>query len=152
MDESTSSQVRMLIKEQPVTDNSDFQVGCSSPSLDVRAQLESMRSMQDGWLEGGGVAPSVGGLDWLEEAFARHFPEGSPRPYLYPTEAGGVQAEWSLSPWRVALEIDLQSRCGNWFALNLETDDVDERRLRCDEASDWQWLVRRIHRLSRGLA
>ena len=119
--------------------------------LGIRTQLDSMRTMKDGWLEGGGVAPSPGGLDWLDEAFARHYPEGSPRPHLYPTEDGGVQAEWSLTHWRVSLEINLKSRCGNWFALNLETDDVDERQLRCDEASHWQWLVRRIHDLSRGL-
>ena len=119
--------------------------------LGIRSQLDSMRTMKDGWLEGGGVAPSVGGLDWLDEAFARHYPEGSPRPHLYPTEDGGVQAEWSLTHWRVSLEINLKSRCGNWFALNLETDDVDERQLRCDEASHWQWPVRRIHDLSRGL-
>ena len=116
---------------------------------DIRSQLDSMRNMEDGWLEGGGVAPRAGGLDWLDEAFARHYPEGSPRPHLYPTEEGGVQAEWSLSHWRVSLEINLESRCGNWFALDLETDDVDERQLRCDEASDWQWLVRQLHGLSR---
>ena len=48
------------------------------PGLDIRRQLDSMRTMKNGWLEGGGVAPSVGGLDWLDEAFARHYPEGSP--------------------------------------------------------------------------
>lgn len=115
-----------------------------SASLGIRTQLASLRNMEEGWLEGGGIAPSREGLDWLVETFAGSYPEDSPRPHLYPTEDGGVQAEWSLSHWRVSLEIDLQSRCGNWFALNLETDNADERQLRCDEASDWQWLVRRI--------
>ena len=119
--------------------------------LNIRSQLDSMRTMKDGWLEGGGVAPSPGGLDWLAEAFARHYPEGSPQPYLYPTEEGGVQAEWSPSHGRVSLEINLESRCGNWFALNPETDNADERQLRCDEASDWQWLARRIHGMSPGI-
>ena len=61
--------------------------------LDIRSQLDSMRTMKDGWLEGGGVAPSPGGLDWLAQVFATHYPDDCPRPYLYPTEAGGVQAE-----------------------------------------------------------
>ena len=119
--------------------------------LDIRSQLDSMRTMKDGWLEGGGAAPSPRGLDWLAEVFARHYPEGSPHPYLYPTEEGGVQAEWSPSHGRVSLEINLESRRGNWFALNLETDNADERQLRCDEASDWRWLVRRIDRMSPGI-
>ena len=119
--------------------------------IDIRSQLDSMRTMKDGWLEGGGAAPSPGGLDWLAEVFARHYPEGSPRPYLYPTEEGGVQAEWSPSHGRVSLEINLESRRGNWFALSLETDNADERQLRCDEASDWRWLVRRIDRMSPGI-
>ena len=123
----------------------------ASVSLSIRAQLDSMRNMGDGWLEGAGIAPKADGLDWLAETFRLKFPDDAPRPHLYPTEEGGVQAEWSLAHWRVSLEINLQTRCGNWFALNLETDDADERQLRCDEASDWHWLVRRIHALSQGL-
>lgn len=110
-----------------------------------------MRNMDDGWLEGGGVAPSADGLDWLAETLESNLGEDSPRPYLYPTEDGGVQAEWSLSNWRVSLDINLQSRSGDWFALNLETDNAEEREFRCDKVSDWQWLVRRIHDMSRGL-
>ena len=139
----------MLIEQEPLIEED---AAVSGPARsDIRVQLDSMRDMEDGWLEGIGVAPSAGGLDWLSETFRLHYPDRAPRPHLYPTEEGGVQAEWSLAHWRVSLEINLQSRCGNWFALNLETDDADERQLRCDEASDWQWLVRRIHELSRGL-
>ena len=141
----------MLIKEQSLAEEAEADRGFDSPSLDLTVQLDSMRNLKDGWLEGGGVAPSASGLDWLAGALARHYPEGSPRPYLYPTEDGGVQAEWSFTCWCGSLEIDLNSRCGNWFALNLETDSAEERQLRCDEPADWQWLVRRIHDMSRGL-
>lgn len=123
----------------------------ASSSIGIRDQLHSMRSLKDGWLDGGGIAPCSEGLDWLAEAFGRYYPEDSPRPYLYPTEEGGVQAEWSLAHQRISLEINLESRYGDWFSLDLETDKADERQLRCDKPSDWQWLVRRIQDLSRGV-
>lgn len=138
----------MLIEEERLVQEDD---PVSAPaSLRIRAHLDSMRNLADGWLEGAGIAPSAAGLDWLAEAFARQYPEESPRPYLYPTAEGGVQAEWSFECWRVSLEINLKSHRGNWFALDLETDSAEERELRCDETPDWQWLVRRIHDMSRG--
>lgn len=139
----------MLIEEERSAQEDD--PVSASASLRIRARLDSMRNLEDGWLEGAGIAPNVGGLDWLAEAFARQYPEQTPRPYLYPTAEGGVQAEWSFTGWRASLEVDLSSHGGNWFALNLETDSAEERQLRCDEAADWQWLVRRIHDMSRGL-
>ena len=110
-----------------------------------------MRTMKDGWFEGGGAAPSPGGLDWLAQVFATYYPDDCPRPYLYPTEDGGVQAEWSLEQWTVSWGINLESRSGDWFALNRKTDQAVEKPLRCDEASDWRWLVQQIRELSRGL-
>ena len=121
------------------------------PGIDIRSQLDSMRTMKDDWLEGGGAAPSPGGLDWLAQVFATYYPDDCPRPYLYPTEDGGVQAEWSLEQWTVSWDINLESRSGDWFALNRKTDQAVEKPLRCDEASDWRWLVQQIRELSRGL-
>ena len=119
--------------------------------IDIRSQLDSMRTMKDDWLEGGGAAPSPGGLDWLAQVFRAYYPDDCPRPYLYPTEDGGVQAEWSLEQWTVSWGINLESRSGDWFALNRKTDQAVEKPLRCDEASDWRWLVQQIRELSRGL-
>lgn len=139
----------MLIEQEPLIEENAAVSGAARS--EIPAQLDSMRDLDNGWLEGSGLAPKADGLDWLAETFRLNYPDDAPRPHLYPTEEGGVQAEWSLAHWRVSLEINLQTRCGNWFALNLETDDVDERQLRCDETPDWQWLVRRIHDLSQGL-
>ena len=52
----------MLIEEQRLLVEEDNAV--SSPaSLDIRTQLDSMRNMEDGWLEGGGIAPNADRLD-----------------------------------------------------------------------------------------
>ena len=119
-------------------------------SLDVGLQLDGMRSMKAGWLEGAGLAPTNAGLDWLTGVFDRHFPENAPSPHLYPTETGGVQAEWSLGPNEVTFEVDLKTHRGEWHALNMETDAVSERTLNCDSNDDWGWLAAEIETMNRG--
>ena len=68
----------------------------------IGSQLDQLRLLKDGWLEGEGLSPPEAGLDWLRSAFDRHFPEEAPLPHLYPTETGGVQAEWSIGSMRSA--------------------------------------------------
>lgn len=117
----------------------------AQPTLDIRAQLDELRLLKDGWLEGEGLSPPATGLAWLQHAFARHFPDGAPPPHLYPTETGGVQAEWSIGSMEISLDLNLDTRSGEWHALDTEAGEVEERTLDGDDDSrDWKWLARRI--------
>ena len=107
-------------------------------------QLDKLRLLQDGWLDGFGKAPSGAGLIWLREAFEYNYPDELPVPHLYPTEAGGVHAEWSLDPNEITLDVNLGTRLGEWHVLNMTSDDATERKLNFNDAADWQWLVDRI--------
>ena len=100
--------------------------------------------MEDGWLDGQGCAPDRDGLAWLAERFERNWPSDLPSPYLYPTVEGGVQAEWSLPPVEVSLEIDLATRTGEWHALNLVTGAEETRACDLGGDGDWTWLVGRV--------
>ena len=113
----------------------------SKPSLDIPTRLEEFRSLEDGWLEGHGKAPSHEGLNWIEAAFARHYPLELPLPYLFPTEEGGIQAEWSLGSNEISLEIDLGSHVGFWHVLDMTTDCEDSRKVRLDDETDWNRLT-----------
>lgn len=113
-------------------------------SLDVSTQLDEMRSLQNGWLEGEGLAPPKMGLTWLTGVFDQHFPVILPLPYLYPTPTGGVQAEWSFGPNEVTFEVNLDTHSGEWHEFNLETDESYECVLDCNNSGDWGWLVSRI--------
>lgn len=117
--------------------------------LNVSVCVEELRLLKDGWLEGGGRAPSHEGLDWLSRVFDAYYPENLPLPYLYPTEEGGVQAEWSLGPKEVSLEIELRSHAGEWHVLDMETDAVSEQTLNIDNANDWKWLVEQIRQMNK---
>ena len=111
----------------------------SEMTLDISTQIDDLRLLKDGWLEGQGKAPSKEGLDWLSQAFDNYYPSDLPLPYLYPTEPGGVQAEWSLDRNEITLEIDLAERSGYFHALEME-DDTEET-LRFDLGSEICWIA-----------
>ena len=121
-------------------------------ALDISAQLDDLRLMKNGWLEGEGLAPPPEGLDWLSQAFDDHYSENLPPPYLYPTEEGGVQAEWSFKQDEVSLRIDLGSHAGGWHALNMETDADASRTLNLDRAESWDWIGGQIQQMSESKA
>lgn len=114
--------------------------------MNIDGQIEELKLVEDGWLEGRGRVPSRAGLDWLRGVFVRHVPDDVPHPYLYPTETGGVQAEWSLGSREATLEVNLETHDGQWHVLDLESKDVQERTFNCDSDDDWAWLIGQIKR------
>ena len=108
-------------------------------ALDITSQLDELRSLEDGWLEGGGMSPPEEGLDWLAQSFERHYPTELPRPYLYPTEEGGVQAEWVFGVIDIEVRIDLSTRRAAYLWLDESTEEV--RELDLADGADWGWLA-----------
>ena len=142
------------------TEMQSNKAGAAAPATDVlnvNERLDSFKQIEDGWADGMqpasqwgngyGKAPSHKGLDWLKQQFAVHYPDDLPRPYLYPTPEGGVQVEWSVGPHEASLEIDLDSRSAEWYCLNLETDESQERNSDLNLPSEWRWLTDELLRL-----
>ncbi len=117
--------------------------------LDVPTRLDEFRSLKDGWLEGGGMAPSHDGLNWISQRFDHYYPDDLPLPYIYPTEEGGVRAEWSLGLNEVSLAINLETHQGIWHRLDLSSDLDEEKVLDLDEDVGWNWIVGQIQGLER---
>ena len=122
---------------------------------DISIQLDDIRALEDGWLDGSGLAPSLSGIDWVEARLHRYLPSGFPRPYLYPTEFGGVQLEWSIDSNEVSIEVNLESHLGIWHQLDLQpqlhlqSSDERERVLNLDESSAWEWIIRQVNGMRR---
>ena len=113
--------------------------------LDFHACLDEFRSMQDGWYENDGKAPPHSGLDWLSEAFQRGYPDDIPLPYTYPTFDGGVQCEWSIGRFYIEIEIDLDTRKGDWIRFKRRTKAFEEEEiLNLDDPSAWAWMADKI--------
>jgi|APLak6261658528_1056013.scaffolds.fasta_scaffold01899_2 hypothetical protein len=117
-------------------------------SLDVESRLEELAELQDGWLDGKGIAPNRENLFWLSNEFDAKFNPALLLPYLYPTAEGGVQAEWSLGDWEVSLEINLDSKSAEWQAFNLVTQTCCEQVWNLGNAEDWQALNQALQALS----
>jgi hypothetical protein len=116
-------------------------------SLDIRSRLEELQGLEDGWLEGRGIAPKATELEWFADAFEQRLPTDLQLPRLYPTEMGGLQAEWGSDSSDISLEIDLQSRMGFWHLLMLSDGTDASRDLNLDSDEDWKWLASQLTQL-----
>lgn len=119
-------------------------------ALDIPARLDELALLKPGWLEGRGLAPNPNGIHWISHQFGTQYPEELPLPYLYPTEEGGIQAEWTLGATEVTLEIDLTAHTGRWHTLNMATDEEQLRELDLNNTSDWAWVAEQIQQMAGG--
>ena len=111
---------------------------------EIDAQLNKLSSLEDGWLDGEGLAPPHQGIVWLASVLARHYRTNVPSPYLYPTEEGNIQVEWSLGEREITLEINLMTHSGYWHELRLDTDHESDCELDINSTDDWSWIAKRI--------
>lgn len=107
--------------------------------LDVPSQLEELKSLKSGWMDGEGESLDARGLDWLADCFELHYPEEIRLPYIFPKIEGSVIAEWSIPPNEISLDIDLENRKGNWYVLNMLTDA--EEREDYDLLNEESWMM-----------
>ena len=129
----------------------------SEDPLDISRQLADMRSLEDGWADGMqpaaqwgdgyGKAPVHHELDWLATQFASRYDASLPKPYIYPTPEGGVQAEWPIGSNEASLEIDLTTHTAEWYCLDFNTDVSKEKVLDLDNAKSWDWIADELRRM-----
>ena len=108
------------------------------------SRITELRAIKDGWLDGEGLAPKSAILNWLSQDFASAYPQDLPLPYLYPTEEGGVEPEWSIKPWEITLEIEDEDCKAYWHEMNMKTHETTEKDLKLKVNEDWQWMIARI--------
>ena len=109
----------------------------SQDPLDIPSQLSDMKRLDDGWADGMqpaaqwgdgyGKAPVHHELDWLAAQFASRYDSELPRPYLYSTPEGGVQAEWPIGSNEASLEIDLATHTAEWYCLDFSANAATEK-------------------------
>lgn len=113
-------------------------------------RLNELRSLQNGWLDGKGLAPACIGLDWLANEFASNYSTDLPQPFVYPTAEGGVQLEWTIGDHEASLEIDLTSHQAQWHCVNLKTESDSIRDVDLDDVRNWTRLNDEIGQLAGG--
>jgi len=85
-------------------------------------RIEQLAGVPEGWLNGAGEAPSDAVLAQAREVLARLLVDHAevPRPKVFPTPDGGLQAEWVFG--RVAADVRFAPRDG---AIEAEAADAD---------------------------
>ena len=110
----------------------DARPDLAKTQLDVARRLSDLAGLQPGWLDGAGVALNGEGLRWATSLLISVEQE-LPRPYLYPTPEGRLQAEWSFHGAEVSAEIDLVSHDVELVGVHTRTRAVTEEKINLDQ-------------------
>lgn len=98
--------------------------------LEVAKRLAVLAELPDGWLDGDGSAIGKAAVSWIADVLARAEAEGLPRPYLYPTLEGNVQAEWSFPDTEVSALFEYETRSASCVGVHTKSgaqrdEDID---------------------------
>jgi len=114
----------------------------------LATRLQEFATLKEGWLDGNAGRPlDAAKLKELAGLFTRYFPTGLPRPHLYPTPEGAVQAEWTFGRWEAELEIELADFSAQYFACHMETGEHRELRIPLADTTGWALLNRELSEL-----
>ncbi len=115
--------------------------------LDVETRMEELAKLKDGWLDGAGIGFDSDTLKLLARDFDLNFDGELPLPHLYPTPDGGIQAEWSATPWDITLEINLENRNCALHALDLNSQKTIEKAFVLNADVGWKELNLELQKL-----
>lgn len=97
--------------------------------LDVEKRLGELGKLAKGWLNGEGVPLDGAGVTWMADTLKAAEGSGLPRPYLYPTPEGGLQAEWSFHGAEVSAEIDLATHQAELVGVHTKTGASSDKKI-----------------------
>ena len=103
---------------------------------DLETRGESLLRLADGWNGPESKAPDRWTVLLVVLLLRELVAEGYPTPFLYPTEAGGVRAEWPTAkqPRDVSVDFDRVEVGAYYYVLDMTTGDVDDGEHRWDAA------------------
>jgi len=119
-----------------------FQTIISVESLDIQpnyklsSAFDALAELQDGWLDGAGVAPDKDRLSLITDEIVTHYPEGLALPAIVPTPEGNILLEWHTagSP---SVDLNLDSFMAEYHAFTPDGGDI-EHTFELVGADQWQ--------------
>lgn len=109
-----------------------------------KTNLEKVRSLQDGWLDGSGKAPSVELLDWFEGWFLDFGEKHNLNygyPSVFPRHGGGLVLEWFLPRFAPSLEIEPDHQMAYFHCIDPGClDEYYEIDVNLADPADIEWV------------
>lgn len=118
-----------LIRFDSIHDVSVLEDADDLARLDHR--FDELAALHAGWLDGEGVAPDAVVLDRARHILAELLNFDVPRPRVFPTPEGGVQAEWDVAGREISVAFEPD---GTLYAVsaNLASGQTEEPELAAD--------------------
>lgn len=103
--------------------------------FELSAKFDELRSLSDGWFDGGGIAPQKDKLDLVAARLIGRFPEKVPFPAIVPTPEGNLLFEWegSGSP---SVDLYLSDLKAEFHMFQPDMTDIERE---FDLSSDNSW-------------
>lgn len=92
------------------------------PHYALTSAIDELNGLEDGWLEGHGIAPDPKDLARLSEELIESFPPGIDYPAVVPTEDGNVSLEWIKPAARIELEVNFAESRLELYATDMQAD------------------------------
>ena len=99
-------------------------------------RLDELADLENGWLDGDGVAFDINQLALVSEKFEGHFPERIPLPVIAPTPAGNILFEWAL-PGHPSVDLFLSESIAEFHSFGIDGVEI-EREFRLAEDNVWE--------------
>lgn len=77
-----------------INDVAEVEVLLTQENLPWRRQIESLLTIEDGWLDGSGTMPQMPAIERTRDFAVAAVSAGLPEPGVFPLEDGGVQLQW----------------------------------------------------------
>lgn len=117
--------------------------------LDVSVQIDKLKKLNDGWLDGEGKAPDHEALSRFMQTWDTYWVDSLPLPYIYPTPEGGIQAEWSIERYAISLEIEFPSQKSYYHQIHLDTKKDLDMDLDLTDQVGWETLKKTLQQVTK---
>jgi hypothetical protein len=109
--------------------------------LDVPSRLEELSMLKKGWFNGEGEAMNPQAIQWFSQSFDKNFDPSLDQPYVFPTQDGNVQLEWSNSKNELTIEINLNAKTAELHSLNLNSKEEEHKNFNLSYDDSKSWLT-----------
>jgi hypothetical protein len=107
----------------------------------LEMRFDEMATLPDGWMDGAGASPDRVVLHEARHVLSDLLDRDAPRPRVFPTLEGGVQAEWTVDGHEVSVTFEPG---GSLYAISVTPERV------CDNPPCLLTTPKGLHSLSCG--